>query len=83
MPDANPSHLDLQAIAKQVMQSHGFNPDFPPQVPQQLAELKAHPPQIAAAAQRFAALPDVARRAWLAAHLGALRAGQLPLARLP
>ena len=50
MPDANPSHLDLQAIAKQVMQSHGFNPDFPPQVPQQLAELKAHPPQIAAAA---------------------------------
>jgi VacB/RNase II family 3'-5' exoribonuclease len=49
MPDANPSHLDLQAIAKQVMQSHGFNPDFPPQVPQQLADLRAHPPQIAAA----------------------------------
>jgi VacB/RNase II family 3'-5' exoribonuclease len=47
MPDANPSHLDLQAIAKQVMQSHGFEPDFPPQVPQQLADLKAHPPQIA------------------------------------
>jgi exoribonuclease-2 len=48
MPDPNPSPLDLQAIAKQVMQSHGFNPDFPPQVPQQLADLKAHPPQIAA-----------------------------------
>jgi VacB/RNase II family 3'-5' exoribonuclease len=42
----NPSHLDLQAIAKEVMQQHGFQPDFPPQVPQQLAELKAHPPQI-------------------------------------
>jgi exoribonuclease-2 len=49
MPDANPSHLDLQAIAKEVMQRHGFDPDFPPQVPQQLADLKAHPPRIAAA----------------------------------
>ncbi len=47
MPDANPSHLDLQAIAKEVMQRRGFEPDFPPQVPQQLADLKAHPPQIA------------------------------------
>lgn len=49
MPAANPSHLDLQAIAKQVMQQRGFQPDFPPQIPQQLADLKAHPPQIAAA----------------------------------
>jgi VacB/RNase II family 3'-5' exoribonuclease len=49
MPNANPSHLDLQAIAKQVMQQRGFQPDFPPEVPQQLADLKAHPPQIAAA----------------------------------
>jgi exoribonuclease-2 len=47
MPN-NPSHLDLQAIAKEVMQQHGFQPDFPPQIPQQLADLKAHPPQIAA-----------------------------------
>jgi VacB/RNase II family 3'-5' exoribonuclease len=44
---ANPSHVDLQAIAKEVMQQHGFQPDFPPQVPQQLADLRAHPPQIA------------------------------------
>jgi len=49
MPAANPSHLDLQAIAKQIMQQRGFQPDFSPQVPQQLADLKAHPPQIAAA----------------------------------
>ena len=49
MPEVNPSHLDLQAIAKEVVQRHGFQPDFPPQVPQQLADLKAHPPQIAAA----------------------------------
>ncbi len=43
----------------------------------------AYPPQISAAAQRFAALPAAARHAWLAAHLAALRAGQLPLAQLP
>lgn len=43
----NPSHLDLQAIAKEVMQQHGFQPDFSPQIPQQLADLRAHPPQIA------------------------------------
>jgi VacB/RNase II family 3'-5' exoribonuclease len=48
MPDANPSHLDLQATAKEIMMRYGFEPDFPPQVPQQLAELKAHPPKIAA-----------------------------------
>jgi exoribonuclease-2 len=47
MHDLNPSHLDLQATAKQIMQQYGFEPDFPPQVPQQLADLKAHPPQIA------------------------------------
>jgi VacB/RNase II family 3'-5' exoribonuclease len=46
MNDVRPSHLDLQATAKQVMLAHGFEPDFPPQVPQQLAELKAHPPQV-------------------------------------
>jgi exoribonuclease-2 len=47
MHDANPSHLDLQATARKIMEEHGFEPDFPPQVPQQLAELKEHPPQIA------------------------------------
>jgi exoribonuclease II len=48
MPDAKSPQIDLQATAKQVMLEHGFEPDFPPQVPQQLADLKAHPPQIAA-----------------------------------
>lgn len=48
MHDANPTHLDLQATAKEIMQHYGFEPDFPPQVPQQLADLKAHPPAIAA-----------------------------------
>jgi hypothetical protein len=35
------------------------------------------------AAQRLAALPLAARRAWLARHLTALRAGQITLGQLP
>ncbi len=46
MNDLHSSHLDLQATAKQVMLAHGFEPDFPSQVAQQLAELKTHPPQV-------------------------------------
>jgi hypothetical protein len=42
-----------------------------------------YPAQIAAAAQRFAALPAATRHTWLASHLAALRAGQLTLAQLP
>jgi len=47
------------------------------------------PPEVApgspayAAARRFAALPDSARRAWMVGHLAALRAGQITLAQLP
>src|SRR5258708_31398292 len=47
MNDNLPSHIDLQGIAKQVMLAHGFEPEFPVGVPEQLAELKAHPPQVA------------------------------------
>jgi hypothetical protein len=36
-----------------------------------------------AAAQRFAALPAAARRAWLTNHLAALRAGRISLGQLP
>jgi len=42
-----PSHFDLQSVAKHIMLVHGFEPEFPPEVQQQLAELKAHPPQMA------------------------------------
>src|ERR1700690_1685641 len=41
------SSINLQAIARQVMQAHGFAPDFPPEAPQQLAQIGAHPPQLA------------------------------------
>lgn len=43
-----PSQVDLQAVARQVMLEHGFEPDFPPGVSQQLAELKVNPPKVAA-----------------------------------
>jgi VacB/RNase II family 3'-5' exoribonuclease len=48
MHENGPSHLDLQAIAKDIMREHGFEPEFPPQVTDQLAELRAHPPVVAA-----------------------------------
>ena len=39
--------------------------------------------QAAAAASRFAALPAATRRAWLATHLAALRAGRVTVGQLP
>jgi exoribonuclease-2 len=50
MPNTSPSQIDLQAIAKTVVQQHGFQPDFPPAVQQQLQQLRAHPLTIAPAA---------------------------------
>ncbi len=49
MPDAKPSRLDLQATAKEIMLQRGFEPDFAPEVQTELAGLKTHPPQVAAA----------------------------------
>ncbi len=46
MHDANPSHLDLQAAAKQIMEEHGFEPDFTAAVSDELAALRRNPPQI-------------------------------------
>jgi VacB/RNase II family 3'-5' exoribonuclease len=43
-------HVDLQAVAKDVMRQQGFEPDFPPEVQQQLAQLRANPPAIVAGA---------------------------------
>lgn len=45
MRDANSTHPDLQAIAKQIMEEHGFEPDFPPAVSEQLASLRGINPQ--------------------------------------
>jgi exoribonuclease-2 len=57
---AGPSHIDLQAVAKDVMRQHGFAPDFPPAVQQQLADLRAHPPAIAAGGD----VRDLRNRLW-------------------
>ena len=43
MHDSNPTHLDLQATAKQIMQEQGFEPDFPPEVAAQLGTLRTQP----------------------------------------
>jgi len=48
MHDGNASHLDLQTIAKTIMEQRGFEPDFPAAVSDQLAKLRQNPPQIAA-----------------------------------
>ena len=47
MNDSRPSSIDLQAMARQVMVAQGFEPDFPPATRQQLADISAHPPQLA------------------------------------
>jgi len=47
MNTSHVSHFDLQAAAKQTMLENGFEPEFPPQVEQQLSQLATHPPQVA------------------------------------
>ena len=41
-------HMDLQAAARQSMVEHGFEPEYPAGVAEQLAALRAHPPVVAA-----------------------------------
>ena len=38
------NHVDLQAMAKQIMMEHGFEPDFPDAVKQQMAHIETNPP---------------------------------------
>lgn len=40
--------FNLEAAARQSMIDHGFQPDYPPEVKQEIAYLKAHPPQVPA-----------------------------------
>jgi VacB/RNase II family 3'-5' exoribonuclease len=47
MNDPRTPSVNLQAIARQVMQEQGFEPNFPPETQQQLNEINAHPPQLA------------------------------------
>ena len=47
MNNSRPTHIDLQAAAKQTMLEYGFEPEFPSQIQQQLANLQANPRAIA------------------------------------
>ncbi len=46
MNNSHPTHVDLQAMAEQIMLAHGFEPEFPAAVQRQLVEIKARPPLI-------------------------------------
>ncbi len=41
------SRVDLSAIANQIMIEHGFEPEFSPEVRQQVEALAANPPTVA------------------------------------
>src|SRR5216683_4472842 len=43
MNNSHPSHIDLQAMAREVMIQNGFEPEFPPAVDQQLAQINSQP----------------------------------------
>lgn len=38
-------HFDLSAAARRTMIAHGFEPEYPPAIADQLTQLRAHPPQ--------------------------------------
>src|ERR1039458_3312637 len=46
MNTTNAPHADLQSAARLTMLQNGFEPEFPPGVQQQLAQLTSHPPSI-------------------------------------
>src|SRR5437660_264816 len=46
MPNQHAVHVDLQELARQTMLEHGFEPEYPPEVHQQVVDLKSHPPKI-------------------------------------
>jgi len=45
--DHSSSEVDLRALAEQVVRARGFDPQFPPAVQQQVAQIEAHPPAVA------------------------------------
>jgi VacB/RNase II family 3'-5' exoribonuclease len=51
MNNHHPSHVDLQAAARKLMLENGFEPDFPPEVEQQLAAIGKQPAKFAPSAE--------------------------------
>jgi len=48
MPNHQAVHVDLQEMARQSMLEHGFEPEYPREALQQVADLRAHPPKVEA-----------------------------------
>src|SRR5260370_17320808 len=69
MDNKSVSHVDLQAIAKQVMLENGFEPEFPPPAQQQLSQLQAHPPRVAADGN----IPDLRNLLWPSIYIDTSR----------
>jgi hypothetical protein len=73
-----------QAVVTALMAAAGVGaPAFPQAFNGNGTPVGASQAQIGAAATRFEALSPAARRAWLATHVSALRAGKISLAQLP
>jgi hypothetical protein len=72
-----------QAVEDALLSAVGSRPQWPDGLIVNGKPAAGSPAAVSAAARRFAALPAGARRAWLAGHLSALRAGQITLARIP
>jgi len=82
-----PASLDpaQQAVMNGLMLAVGTQPPPPllEALPNGPPPPSQTPPDISAAASRFASLPESARHAWLLTHLAALRAGRVTLAEIP
>jgi exoribonuclease-2 len=52
MSNSQSPHVDLQAMARKIMLEHGFDPDFPPAVQQQLDQIRSQGPPSAAAGSK-------------------------------
>jgi exoribonuclease-2 len=63
MKDSRSTQVDLQAMAAQVMVEHGFEPEFPAGIQQQLADINARPP-LAQASSGADAARDLRRLLW-------------------
>jgi hypothetical protein len=72
-----------QAVVSALLTKAGSQPQFAPATGPGGQPIGPSQAQIGAAAQRFGSLTSAARRAWLATHLPALRAGKLTLEQIP
>jgi hypothetical protein len=68
MNDSHITQLDLQAMAEQIMLEHGFEPEFPAAVQQQLADIKARSPLAPVSPKDVRDLPGCSGRRLITTH---------------